>query len=335
MISQTDIIIYEALKLGLQDVKENIWLIDDIFSVLKNPNFVASQNGQAEIDAIKNWFQNTDIPVLLKYRVDKETFPCVTVALGSSQEKSEMKHLADLSTDVEVFTPSQTQKPISFIVKRFLPESVNTEQSYIVVRDDFSFRGVRVGQTLVDLTTGLSVRIIRIDKNKIYYEPDDRLELLELAIAPEFPYYKARREHTFFQETVSIGCHVSGDPIQAIWLSSIVIYVILRYRESLLEAKYYTQSQIGISELVPNEEYGGVASDLVYSRYITMSGQVEYSWIKGLKRVVEKVELENFRSDDDIGTGVRFLSNENSVFSDDIETVSWTTVKDSQDDEDL
>lgn len=329
MISQTDIIIYEALKLGLQDIRENLWLIDDIFSVLKDDRFVASQTGQSELEAIKNWFQNTDIPVLLKYRVDKETFPCVTVALGSSQEKYEMKHLADLSTEVETLSPSQTKKPISFIVKKFIPLSVNSSEGYLVVGPDFSFRGVRAGQVLVDLTTGLSVPIIRVDNNRIYFSVDERLELAELAIAPEFPFYKVRREHTFFQENVSIGCHVAGDPIQALWLSSIVVYVLLRYRESLLEGKYYTQSSITLSELVPNEEYGGVASDLVYSRYINMSGQVEYSWLKGLKRVVEKIELENFRSDEDIGTGIQFLSNENSTFSDNIEDDVWTTIKDS------
>lgn len=119
--------------------------------------------------------------------------------------------------------------------------------------------------------------------------------------------------------------------MHTLWLTSIVTYLLLRFRESLLEAKYYTQSQISIGELTPTSPADNPGGDLIYSRYITLTGQVEYSWIKGLKRIVEKVELEHIKDNNggqDIETGIRFLSNEDSQYPADIDQELWTTVKD-------
>lgn len=197
MISQTDIIIYEALQLGLQDLRENLWLLDDIFSILTDPKFINAQKGRAELETIKNWFRNTHIPVIFDYTLDNPTFPNITISLGACVEKNEMKLLADLSPEIVKIHPEYAAKNLPPIVDRFVPQNINRTEQYIEVDDNFSFRGVRAGQYLLDLATGLKTKITKIEGRRIYFKNDDRLVLNELAIVPAHPYYIARREHIF------------------------------------------------------------------------------------------------------------------------------------------
>ena len=116
MIFPGDVIVAESIRQGLDDIRKNIWLLDDIFSAFVKQPALAEKYGQKEIDAAKDWFLNNKIEVNLRYRNDKDQFPCVTIAMGGSVEKDDMKHLGDLSTEVETLMPNQIGKPIPYIV---------------------------------------------------------------------------------------------------------------------------------------------------------------------------------------------------------------------------
>lgn len=331
MIFQGDVIIREAILKGLEDIRQNPWLLDDIFSQFKHPS-LSSKYGQKEIDNAKEWFgtgggTGNAIEVNLRYRNDKDRFPCVTIALGSSAEKDDLKTLGDLTTQTEILLPSDINKPIKPILSSFVPESFDSENNTITIPSNVNPRGVRPGQVIADPTTGLGAVITGVQGRKIFIAPGTQLEGSRFVVVPQNMFYKARVESTKFQEVYNIGCHVSGDPSSLLWLHSIVQYSLLRYRESLLEGMCFDISSITSSDLAPNQNFEGPGGELVFSRYITLTGQVENSWIKAPKRIIEAVEIEEV-VDEEAGlfkSGIKILSNLDSVSSLDTPEDPWTT----------
>jgi hypothetical protein len=330
MIFAGDVIIAEAIRQGLEDMRKNLWLLDDVFGNFIQEPALRDKYGQKEIDAAKDWFMNNKIEVNLRYRNDKDHFPCVTIALGSSSEKEEMKHLADLSTEVETLMPNQIGKPIPYIVKPFVPDSYDQMTGILTVPKSVKLKGVRAGQILVDPDTGIGYIIQAVVSNGIKLEPNLELTLKKAGIVPRYQFYKARREHTFFQETYSIGCHVHGDPAPLLWLHAIVLYTILRYRESLLEGRQFMQSSVSSSDLIQNPNFEGPGGENVFSRYITLTGQVENSWLKTPSRIIESVEIEG-ETIEGIRSGIKIISNLDSPDYLDTEDDIWTTINENND----
>jgi len=70
------------------------------------------------------------------------------------------------------------------------------------------------------------------------------------------------------------------------------MYGLLRYREGGLESRNFQLSNIETSDMVRNEAFQNIGEN-VYSRFITITGQVENTWVKAPKRIVESVNLRD------------------------------------------
>lgn len=329
-IFQSDLSIKTAIDLGIQDMRENLWLIDDMLSdVIVNP-FLAQKYGQAQIEACKEWFVNNQIDVYMAQRADKDRFPNVTITLGNGQEKDEMKSMADQSTEKVILLPNEINKPIPYVVKPFANTGYDNVTGLVNIdpaTDGLS--AIAPGMILVDPDSGNGYVINDTSPDGVIIETDLTITADRFAIVPQYQYYEARREHTFFQETYNIGCHVHGDPQTLLWLHSIVLYSILRYREGLLESNGFTQSSLSSSDLMENTAFSGPGGEKAWSRFITLTGMVENSWIKSPRRFIEKVSLKEKVSNGFLG-GIKILSNLNTAIDDDS---SWRTIEDDESDE--
>lgn len=331
-IFQSDLTIKTAIQLGLDDVAKNDWLIDDILGdVLVNP-YLVDKYGQKQIDACKEWFKNNQVDIYMASRNDKDRFPCVTITLGSSAEKDEMKTMADQSTETVKLLPNQIGKPIPYVVKPFQGYSYDPTTGEVTIPSNVqNVDGVATGMVLVDPTTGQGYVINDVFPDGVVIEPSLAVTALKLGIVPQYQFYEARVEHSFFQETYNIGCHVHGDPQALLWLHSIVLYSILRYRESLLEAQGFSQSNLSSSDLLANPSGSGPAGDNIWTRYITLTGQVENSWIKSPRRIIEVAALrERVGSGASAGFigGIKIISNLDTPDFIDQSQEPWTTIED-------
>lgn len=324
-IFQSDLSIKTAIELGMEDLRKNIWLIDDILGdVLVNP-YLKDKYGQKQIDACKEWFLNNQIDVYMADRKDKDRFPCVTITLGTSAEKGEMKSMADQSTEKVILLPNKINKPIPFVVKPFVNTSYDPSTGIVLIPSNTKGLGaVSNGMILVDPATAQGYVINDVIPEGVVIEPNLTIAAAQFAIVPQYQFYEARIEHTFFQETYNIGCHVHGDPQTLLWLHSIVLYSILRYREGLLEANGFSESSLSSSDLIPNAAFSGPGGEEAWSRFITLTGMVENSWIKSPRRFVEKISLKEKASAGYNG-GIKIISNFDTAIDDD---TSWETVQD-------
>jgi hypothetical protein len=321
-----DVIIKTAIEQGLEDMRQNVWLLDDVLSQFVQEEALKTKYGQKEINAAKEWFLNNQISVYLQHRIDKDSLPAVVIGLGSSVEIEDMKHMGDLSSTVETLMPSEIGKPIPYIIKPFTPEGYDDDNGLVYVPSSVNLSLISPGMILVDPTNGNGYEILGITSNAIQINANLNLDSSKLAVVPKYQFYRVRREHTFFAETYTIGCHVHGDVAPLLWLHAIVSYTLLRYRESLLEGRSFTQSKISSSDLIPNQDLSVAGGENVYSRYITLTGQVENSWLKSPKRVIESTILYSEpKKEDGFSGGIKIISQDAPDFLDN-EDEPWTTI---------
>lgn len=333
-IFQADAVIKESIELGLSDIRSNLWLLDYIMEdFTKNP-YLAKKYGQNQIDSAKEWFKNNQVEVVLGYRSDKMKPPCVSIILEPQNEKEEMKHMGDASTESVILMPKDIGKPIPFVVKPFVPTGYDQDRGIVGVDPDtVGLDAVSAGMILVNPANGEGWVIQDVDGEGIHIDENLTLDASELAVVPQFQYYQARVEHTFMQASFSVICTAHGDPQQAIWLHDIVLTCLLRYREALLEALGFSQSSISSGSLVTNQDMTTPGGETVWERAISISGQIEQTFIKSPRRFIETVILKGRAEDGSAIGGIRISSNSYPQVDNEA-NVNWYAVEDTESGED-
>ena len=328
---QGDVVIKTAIELAIEDIKKNNWLIDDIFSDFVDNPILKQKYGQKEIERAREFILNNKISFFMKHRIDSEEFPCITISMGNSDEDKELATLGDNSVCVEDLDPSDIGKPIQFIVKPFQVVSYDSLTGTVEVPPNLEgFQYVGAGMVAIDPETGEGHIInARVDDAKFQIAAGTELNVNELAIVPQYQFYRARRERITNQEQYNIGCHAHGDPSTLLFLFYLVKYALLRYREGLFEYNNFQLSNLQCTDMIKNDAF---QSDNVFSRFIILSGQTEEDWIKSPFRVWEDCEfIEKGEAMDDVG--IKILSNKNTIEdSEESENDLWVTIK-TEDDE--
>jgi hypothetical protein len=332
-VFQGDIIIKTMVDLGLDDMRKNAWLLDHVFDSLKAIPYISDKYGQKQLDAAKEWFFNNKINVYMRPRNDKDELPCVSITPGPTPELPEMKHMSDLSAFTKILLPLEIGKPIPFVVKPFTPTSYASGEVGI----DPSTPGFDVivpGMVLVNPANGTGYVIQGTSDGIIEIEPNLSIDATQFAVVPQYAFYEARIEHTFFSDSYSICCQVHGDPQTLMWLHTIVLYTILRYRESLLEGNGFAQSSISSGEIMEDPNYiGSDGGEQSYLRVIQLTGQVENSWIKLPRRFIESAVIKDVECGE-ITSGIKILSNLDTPPTIDAADETWVTVAETDESED-
>lgn len=315
-----DVRIKAAIEDGLDDIRKNDWLFQDIFSDFIEDPLLAKKYGQKEIDNAKQFIKNNEIPVIMGLRMDKEHVPCITIQVSPNQEADDLATLGDHSTEIMEYSPEQIGKPIKFIIPSFKIESYE-KSTGIVTTKGVDLKYLNAQMVAVNPKNGNGYIVLeKLDENSFRIEPNLKMSCKELAIIPNYRIYRARRERATFRESYNIGCHAHGDPSTLIFLHSTIMYILLRYREGLLESKNFELSSISSSDMMKNQAFQSIQEN-VFTRFITLKGQAEYSWVKTPTRVIEAVDLKDGEGIYD--SGIKIISKEKIVDEDD---PLWVTI---------
>lgn len=308
-IFQGDLVIKAAVKLAIDDMRKNPWLIEDVFSSLRENPLLKIEYGEKEIARAKEFILNNRIDIYAHHRLDKMTYPCVTISIGPSNEDKDLATLGDGSVAFEDFDPSDIGKRIKFLVPPFKAVSYDKTTGVLELPETVTeYRYLDAGMILLDPATGNGWIITgKAGTKGLQIAAGTKLPKGQLAVVPQYQLYRARRERATSQEQYNVGCHVQGDPSTLIFLFGVVKYGLFRYRESLLESNNYQLSRITCSDMIKNDQ---MAEENVYSRWITLNGQVEESWIKSPRRFIEAIDLNDpDRADGvDLEEGIKILS---------------------------
>lgn len=308
-IFQGDIIIKNMIELSLNDLKQNNWLLDHIFSDLTSSPYTNKKYGINQINSAKEWLANNEIDIYLRPRNDKDRLPCIVIYNENSSEQENLKTMGDTSTESIILLPQDIGKPIPYVVNPFVPIGYDSFTGIVEIEQDLKgLDTVSAGMILVNPSNGNGFIIRDISSNGIVIDPNIDLNITQLAIVPKYQFYEAKIEHIWMSEVYTISCHVHGDVQPLIWLKSIVLYSILRYKQSLLEANGFFESVISSSGIMEDRYSSGPDGEQAFFSSIQLSGKTEYSWIKAPHRILESIVLREKVGDGFVG-GIKILSN--------------------------
>lgn len=279
-IFQSDIIIRTAIMQGLAELRSNSWMLDYAFASLKHDTLTAKAYGEKEIENAKKWFLSSEIPVFMAYRIDEATFPCISIALHESTEVENT--IGDVHYDVK----EDHDAPRPTVYGPFIPLDYSVANGTITLPSTTSsvFPGMvvvdRKGRehTILETPTGSTVKLAS----------GTVADFTNATVKPRSPAYVVTLESAGFKESYSLGLHVNKNDVHLSYLHSIVTFVLLRNRQALLEARGFERSSISSSDMSKNEAFD---NELIFSRYITVSGSVRQYWPKERLRKIDGLNM--------------------------------------------
>jgi hypothetical protein len=277
-ILATDILIKTMIEVAFADLRQNSWVLDDVFSGLETDPLAKDQYGYKEVLRAKQWFLSNNIDVYLNHRVDNPRMPCITVVQTGAREMQERASFADLGS-IEDFEPKHVTKRVQKVYSNFTPISYEISTGTVTTPLSLTTDLVVSGQFLVSQRSGKAYEILENSgSNSFKIKAGVKDDFTDCYIAPPTSLWNLHRELSFVEESFAIGIHTQSDPITAIWLRQLMMYVFLRYKEAYLEGRGYEISTFSVGAIDENPYFQ--QADKIYSCAISIVGQVEMNWIK-------------------------------------------------------
>lgn len=280
-ITQSDVLIRGAITAAIADLRANPWLLDYVFRSLSRDSLTSEEYGEFEIAQAKKWFLRTSIPVSMSDRLDSPTFPIITISLRESVE-------AEATTGDVHYQPNEdTEGEWPILAGPLVAES------YDIVTGNLTFKAKDLGD--LELVAAMVVidRVGRIhevlsvpSENVVAISPGIQADFSKALVKGARPRFVTQLESLSFKETYSIGCHVSGEPVHLTYLHSILVFILLRYKETLIEKRGFERTTIASEEFHVNENF---ESERVYSRFVSITGFVRQYWPKFAFERIESI----------------------------------------------
>ena len=286
MIISTDILIKTMFEAAFNDIRKNPWILDDIFGGLATDPISRLEYGYKEVIRAREWFLNNDIKIFLQYRNDDPVFPAITLVHAGMSEMLDRTSLSDSRLGEEVdITKIKTET--AKVHGLFTPTEYDPGTGKIKVDQHFDLSVIASGQLLVSARTGKTYPIKELAGNGFIIPAGVVEDFRNAYVIPAIALWNLERELTFVHEDFQIGLHTQSNVNQNMWLHQLVWYILLRYKEAYLDSRGFELSTLrsGPIELNPNFSQ----ADQVYSRYITLQGQVQADWIKYIAPKLAKI----------------------------------------------
>lgn len=312
-IAQSDVLIRNAIIAALADLRAKPYLLDKVFASLAQDSLTSASYGEKEIDKAKEWFLKTNIPVFMVPRIDEGKVPCISISLVSSEE-SEVT-LGDVHWDVTednafawpALTPKFTVEgydPTSGVL--ILPASivaqVNVQPGMFIIDSVGGVHEILDYPILVNEPSESELQLAlpfelknegdvtgdnQFLRNAVLIEPGLNVDFAQTVIKGPNPAYVTHLESVWYRENYQIGVHVSSEPVYLTWLHSIVVFALLRYKQNYLEARGFERSVFSSSDFARSDFNEG---ENVFSRYISITGNVRHYWPKETVRKVTDLQ---------------------------------------------
>lgn len=276
-IVQTDILVKTAIEAGLDELRANNYLLDDISASFCGPDISDVEYGQKERKRFKDWFIANNIPVFMQYRMDTPQFPCIVIVDAGSQEMENRAALGDDSGAPYDFDPEMVAFTPDYVYRPFVPAGYDPTTGTVTFPKGTTTVNLFAEMMLVS-KTGKAYEVKKITGTTTFQiKPGTRDDFNGAYIARAYSLWNQQREQTFMRQSYSVVCMAESDPVYCNWLHMIVTYILLRGKEVFLEGRGYELSTFSTGPLTLAPRY---EPQNVYFKQVNLSGQVENSWIK-------------------------------------------------------
>lgn len=288
-IVPTDLLIVEAIKAALDDIRKNPNLLDWCFNWFLNDDLTKKVYGAKELMRPKEWFLKHEINVAPSIRLGDPKLPLVSVNLKNITEDDAT--LGDVNFDTQEEVPaSEVSISPQISLGPFTPQEYDPTTGLVVLPDGETTSVLFAGMILVDTVNNVGYRIEDIvDTTSFKIEIGVNANFTNAYIAPMDSFMVAKIESIVFRHNYVINCFAANEPIYASYLHSIVKFAILRYKESLLERRGFDRTSINSTGIYQVKEFG--TAEFVFSQDINMTGYVREYWPKLIDQKIQGIKL--------------------------------------------
>jgi hypothetical protein len=283
-IYSPDIEVQSVIQYGIDQIRANINVLDEIFANLKEGHLNALY-GDREIQAIKEWFARTSVPVILGFSLDDTRIPSYSVHLAQESEDVQNAFLNDWAG-----TEDQDIHP-RVIVSSFVPATYDVSAGMIVAADTVDLDLVVPGHYIADandvkyLISDVTEQTILVELN-----PDSTLvpDFSKVQVESFINTATYKRGEAYFNTQLDVGVHARDNPNMVIWLYSILTYILFRYK-SEISTRCMDLTTYSASDFSKDSQY--IASN-VYSRWIRLSARTRVSWKEDLLPKIDTLTVD-------------------------------------------
>lgn len=300
-ILQTDILLRTAIVEGLRRLRSSDRkFFDAIFANLRNDKLTRERYGDEEIARIAEWFcggdgkEPVDVPVFMSYRLDELRFPCISIALLESTE-AEQTHGDVHFQHVESVPLSDIDWPPlagPFAPERYAPSSGLMVIPAAALRDIMPAPGMWI----IDATGAEHLIQEVVDDNVVGLTAGLVADFRSCYLKGALPRLTQTVESVNMRETYGITVRVQGESIYLTYLHAIVQFLLLHYKQELLEGRGIERTVISSGPFTFDEQF---APEVVFKRTINMVGYVRQIWPKKFVETIESYDQSLVFVDDD------------------------------------
>lgn len=283
-IFQGDVIVRSAIIRAMDAVRDDPRLLEHIFHSLVEDDVTNDVYGEKQVDIARRWFMNTEIPVLMNFRAAEEAVPCITIALQESQE-AEQTH-----GDVHYVPQEATPGDWPALTDPFTPQAYAPTSGIMVLPPEVVGDLILVAGMLIVTRDGREYPIKQnLGDNEISLAPNTRDDFTNCFVKGPTDRFTTKVESVVFKEVYQIGIHVLGDATYLLYLHSIVQFMLLKYKQDLLERRGFERTSLSSTDFRRNLEFD---NELVYSRFITITGYARHYWPKETTQLIDGVDTQ-------------------------------------------
>lgn len=284
-IVENSFVIRTALIAGLADVKANPELLNYVFARMIEDELTQDNIRLDIMRTFTEWVINADIKVVLYPKLDNISFPMISININDSTEGE------NTLGDVHYVASEKGDSPQGFTIGPFVPTGYNvlTGELTLPVEAASLYTTTRMG---LNDSFGTEIPFVKSGFGvNVWIPPDiNPNRLTSVYVKTLSPNAATKIESVDFSEKYSIGCHAQGEPSYTLYLHALTLFILLRYRETLLERRGFERSQISNSPLTVMQNLRD-GMENAFSRYITLTGHARYSWPKYSHVLIDSVSL--------------------------------------------
>lgn len=289
-INLPDLIVESIIRDGLEYLRQNPDVVDDIFSELIR-TYASRKYGQTEIEKIKTLLQEKNIAVVHSFHEADAKSPCYSIQLGTEMEAKERAHLGDFEADVR---EELTEEELEAFVKinPFIPDTYDPLTGKVTCDNAFNLSTLHPGYLWED-ADGNEFQIKRgisnVTGDKYFFiEKNQEPNMIEPGLVKSF-IHESQHEEKGDVSAVNmlLGVHAKN-PLTTKYLYTILKYIMKSRKKDLIRRGIENSTFQG-SDFTRDLRYEG---DMVYTRFFTLSGQVADSWRSDNVDLIDAVEID-------------------------------------------
>jgi hypothetical protein len=283
-----DLIVESVIRDGLQNVRRDTTIIDDVFEDLSQ-TWLSKKYGDKEINRIKDFVRNTEVKFVQAFAQVPVSLPCVSLQLLGDDEDRQLTHLDDFEEDKKTTFTDPSDIAATLILDAIAVDTYDSLAGILTLDAGTDLQNVTRNQLFVD-ASGNEFKILGVEESgsepKIMIAAGSDPDVLgpcQVRSSIDYKQYEIRG--TGDQVKLLLGVHTQ-DRLLTIYLYTLIKYILKSRTLDLVQRGFQLPTFSG-SDFARNNNY----TEPVFERFMTVGGMVQDSWNSNKVIPIEDVEI--------------------------------------------